>query len=83
MRRITSTVPEDLAAELVRQAHRRRVSASEIVREALTDFLGLSAERPPDLPWVGIVDNPDTIIADRIDEVLEEEWADAINRHRG
>ena len=83
MRRITSTVPEALAAELLRQAHRRRVSASEIVREALAEFLGVAEGRVAALPWIGMIDNPDTIVADRIDDVLEKEWADAITRHRG
>ena len=44
MRRTTISLPDPLAARLESEANRRRTSVSEVVRDALSDYLGLTIE---------------------------------------
>ncbi|HEX2163226.1 MAG TPA: ribbon-helix-helix protein, CopG family, partial [Thermoanaerobaculia bacterium] len=78
----TVTLTEDLAELLDDEARRRRTSVSAVVRQLLTEGLVGSAERPREIPWAGIVDDPGGAPARDLDEVLAREWADDIHRDR-
>jgi Arc/MetJ-type ribon-helix-helix transcriptional regulator len=54
MKRITVSLPDDLASALAREARRNKVSASEITREALAKHLGLAADTPRELPFAAV-----------------------------
>ncbi|MGH2535254.1 MAG: CopG family transcriptional regulator [Thermomicrobiales bacterium] len=72
MKRITFSLPDELAALLEHERRRRDVPASVIVREALTAMLEPDAEQ--DLWFVGIGRSDFTDTARRWDEILDEEW---------
>lgn len=80
MKRITISLPEELAAVLEREAHRRRTSLSEIARRALMDHLEFGDGRPREVPFAGIANTgePGEPVADRLEEFLEKHWADDI-----
>lgn len=78
MKRTTISLPDDLAAALEREATRRRVPVSQVAREAIEVRLGWADEGPRDLPFIGMGDSGRTDTSQRIDEILAEEWADAI-----
>lgn len=82
MRRTTITLTEDLAELLDDEARRRRTSVSAVVRQLVADSLLGSADRPREIPWAGIVDDPGGPPARELDEVLSREWTDAIDRDR-
>jgi len=50
MQRITISLPDDVAAALVREARRREISASRLTRGALAEHLGLSEDEPRPVP---------------------------------
>ncbi len=75
MKRTTISLPDDLAARLEREAARRSVSASAVVRSALADALGAGPEgarRPLPFPALGGSGVADT--SDRVEEILAREW---------
>jgi hypothetical protein len=72
MKRITFSLPDDLAALLEHERRRRDVPASVIVREALSSLLKPNAEQ--DLWFVGIGRSEYTDTARRWDAILDEEW---------
>jgi hypothetical protein len=80
MRRITISLPDDLAAALEREAHRRRKPVSHIAREAIGAQLG----RPPSgrrkLPFASLGRSGHHSTARDLEEILAAEWAD--DRHR-
>jgi Arc/MetJ-type ribon-helix-helix transcriptional regulator len=78
MKRTTISLPDDLAAALEREAGRRRVSVSEVAREAIEDKLGFAEEGERDLPFIGIADGELTV--GDFDEYLAKHWADDIYR---
>jgi predicted transcriptional regulator len=68
MKRTTIRLPDELAQDVEREAQRRHVSLSEIVREALNDHL----DRPVAsmLPFVGIGRSGTHDTARRAEEIL-------------
>jgi metal-responsive CopG/Arc/MetJ family transcriptional regulator len=78
MKRATISLPDDLAQDVAREAQRRRVSVSEVTRDALREHL----ERPAggDLPFVGIGRSGQHNTARRAEEILAHEWGDARGR---
>lgn len=78
MKRATISLPDDLAQDMAREAQRRRVSVSEVARDALREHL----ERPADggLPFVGIGRSGQHDTARRAEEILAHEWGDARGR---
>jgi predicted transcriptional regulator len=78
MKRTTVSLPEDLTKALVREAARCRVPVSQVAREAIEARLGWGDEAERDLAFIGIGDSGQTDVSERIDEILAEEWADAI-----
>lgn len=78
MKRTTISLPDDLAQDVAREAHRRRVSLSEVAREALSEHIHRPvAER---LPFIGIGRSGTRDTARRAEEILAREWGDARGR---
>ena len=83
MKRITISLPDDLAARIEREATRRQTSVSELIRTAVIDHLGLN--RPREIPFAGIGNSGHGHLASQMEELLAETWAndieaDAFNR---
>ena len=72
-------MPDDLAAAVAREADRRRLSVSEIAREALASHLGLSGDSPRELPFAALGASEHRTTARDFEEALDEEW----HRDRG
>jgi Arc/MetJ-type ribon-helix-helix transcriptional regulator len=75
MKRTTISLPDDLAAALEREAHRRRLSVSSVVREALTTQLGLATDEPRQLPFVALGRSGQRNTARDFEEILDAEWS--------
>ena len=78
MKRTTVSLPEPVADALAREARRRSVSASQVVREALSETLGIdesTGSRP--LPFGPLGRSGQHDISERIDEILADEWGNA------
>jgi hypothetical protein len=75
MKRTTFTLSlSDELAELVkREAQRQRSSVSEVIRRLLSQAFMGTEERPRQIPWAGIVNDPTLVHGERIDEELERE----------
>lgn len=80
MKRTTISLPDDLAAALQREAHRRRLPVSQIAREAIEARLGRDKGDRKSLSFVGIGDSGETDVSERIDEILAAEWPAYITR---
>ena len=79
MRRITISLPEELGAAVEREARRRRVPVSRVIRERLEQGLGGRGEaRKITFAAVGRSGQRDT--ARRVDAILEAEWTSARDR---
>jgi hypothetical protein len=78
MKRATISLPDELAQDMAREAQRRRVSLSEVARDALREHLN----RPADggLTFVGIGRSGRSDTARRAEEILAHEWGDARGR---
>ena len=74
MKRTTVSLPDDLAAALTREAHRRNRSASEITRDALAQHLGLAAGEPRDVPFAAVGRSGRRHTARDMEELLAREW---------
>jgi Arc/MetJ-type ribon-helix-helix transcriptional regulator len=74
MRRTTITLPDQLATVLQREAQRRRVSVSEVVRRALETHFGLADGQPRRLPFADLGRSGEPDIAERVEEIIAEEW---------
>ena len=76
MKRITISLSEELAAALERESRRKQVSVSEIAREAIEAKLSplpiIDGKRQ--IPFIGIGHSGHTDIAERMEEIMAEEW---------
>ena len=82
MRRTTIALTDEVADLLSEEARRRRTSVSAVARELLTEGLVGSEAKPREIPWAGIIDDPAMPAARDLEEILEREWPDAIDRDR-
>ncbi len=73
--RTTITLPDDLARDVKREAQRRRVSISNIAREALREHIDAAAAKP--VAFIGIGGSGRRDTARRAEEILAREWGDA------
>jgi hypothetical protein len=78
MKRTTISLPDELAQDVTRESQRRRVSLSEIAREALTEHLHKPSPAP--LPFIGIGRSGKHDTAQRAEEILAREWGNARDR---
>jgi Arc/MetJ-type ribon-helix-helix transcriptional regulator len=74
MRRTTITIPEDIARAVDREAHRRRTSVSQVVRDALAAHLSLAGDGPRHLPFAALGKSGHRTTARDFEEILEAEW---------
>jgi hypothetical protein len=72
MRRTTIALPDDLADLVEREARRRHTSVSEIVRTAISAHFKL--DQPRELPFANLGRSGLPGVADRLEEVMAEEW---------
>ena len=82
MTRITITLPDDMAQVLPSEALRRRSNVSAVIREIVAQVLGGSAAQPKEIPWAGIFHDSGATAED-LDDLLEQEWAVAVDGDRG
>jgi predicted transcriptional regulator len=74
MKRTTVTLSDDLATVVQREAQRRRLSVSEIVRQALEAQFGIADGQPRRLPFADLGRSGQPAIAERVEDILAEEW---------
>ena len=73
MKRITVSLPDDLAARVEREAHRNRTSVSEVVRQSLVTRLGRVTEGGKrHIPFAGLFASGYSDTSERVDELLAE-----------
>ena len=75
MKRITISLPDDLAIAVRRQARRQGVSVSEVSRQALADQLTPGEHRR--LGFVGLGHSGERTTARDAEGILEREWNSA------
>lgn len=80
MKRTTVALPDELAAAIAREARRRRVSVSQIAREAFEAHLGLNGDRPRKLPFAALGGSGHHTTARDFEDVLAAEWTDDRDR---
>lgn len=81
MKRTTISLPDHLAAAVEREARRRRMPVSGVVREVLEGRFG-AADRPRKLPFVALGRSGHGSIARDAEEFLSAEWVADIERDR-
>lgn len=74
MKRITLSLPDDMAQALELEARRQGTSVSAVAREALADRLHLRAGQVRDLPFAALGRSGTRDTARRADEILDAEW---------
>lgn len=80
MKRITVSLPDDLADEIVRESRIRRKSVSETVRKSLSKDFDVDNTTPREVGFIGIgASGKDW---SDLDTELDRTWADAIPRHQ-
>jgi hypothetical protein len=83
MKRATITLPADLADLVDREARRRQTSVSEVVRQFIVRGLSGADEKPREIPWAGLFNDPKMVPAEGMDDELAAHWADDLDRDRG
>ena len=74
MKRTTISLPDDLAAALEREARRRRLSVSQVAREALEQRVGRGAMVKRELAIAGLGRSGHRTTARDAEELLAAEW---------
>jgi hypothetical protein len=74
MKRTTITLTDDLAVAVAREDHRRRLSVSEVAREALSAHLGLAGSQPRQLAFAALGASGTHTTARDLEEILADEW---------
>lgn len=80
MKRISFTLPDELASALEREARRRGTSSSEIARRALAAHLGLGTGVLPTLSFAGVGRSGEQHTARNAEDILRREWGDGGRR---
>jgi Arc/MetJ-type ribon-helix-helix transcriptional regulator len=80
MKRTTVSLPDDVAKLLEFESQRRRISISEVVRQALIAHLKLAGDQPRHIPFAALGASGYTDTSERIEEILAEEWGNARDR---
>ncbi|MPZ23383.1 MAG: ribbon-helix-helix protein, CopG family [Dehalococcoidia bacterium] len=74
MKRTTISLPDDLASAVAREARRRRVSISEVAREAIEARLGHTGVEHRRLPFAALGRSGHRTTARDAEAILEAEW---------
>jgi Arc/MetJ-type ribon-helix-helix transcriptional regulator len=80
MKRTTISLPDELAVAIEREARRRRVSMSEVARQAIAEHLGLNGASRRTLPFTALGRSGHRDTAERLEELLDREWTPARDR---
>jgi hypothetical protein len=80
MTRTTVTLPDDLAALLAREARRHDTSVSDVVRRAVSAFLGVSGSGRRELPFAALGRSGRRHTARDAEKILTAEWGHARRR---
>ncbi len=81
MKRITVSLPDDLADTIARESRIRRKSVSEIVRKSLSKDFCVSERRH--LAFANLVGGPDEWQAADLDQFLAQNWGADIEKDAG
>lgn len=79
MKRTTISLPDELAAALEREAKRRRLPVSQVVREGIEAHLGRH-DGPRRIPFAAIGHSGHRDTARNVDAILAAEWDRARDR---
>lgn len=82
MKRMTISLPNELAATIAQERRRRDTSASDVVRTALETLL-VKPQHQAFSGMIGLFDAPENNLADRFEKILDADWADWIWRDSG
>ena len=80
MRRITVTIPDELALVAEREAARRRTSISAVVRDAVSAQLVPSGDGPRVIPFAALGGSGHRTGARDMEEILAAEWTSVRGR---
>ena len=80
MKRTTVSLPDDLAAAVSRAADRRRVSVSELTREALAAHLGIGGAGKRRLGFAKLGASGKRNTSRDVEKILDAEWGRARGR---
>jgi hypothetical protein len=81
MERITVTIEPHVADQLRREARRRHISVSELIRERIRR--GGESGTLRSIPWAGVGASGKPRLAAKMDEELDRTWADDLRRDVG
>ncbi|HEV8635259.1 MAG TPA: CopG family transcriptional regulator [Chloroflexota bacterium] len=82
MKRTTVSLPDDVAWRLEREAKRREVSVSEVVRQVLSEHFDMLPGKPRALPFAALGASGRSDVSERIEEILAQEWTPDFDRDR-
>jgi len=80
MKRLTISLPDELAALVAREAQRSNASVSEVVRRALAADLGVASDSAKRLPFAGLGRSGQAHTARDAEKILSREWPRAGHR---
>jgi hypothetical protein len=82
MKRITVSLPDDLAEAVARESRILHKTVSEIVRRSLSKEFEVDETKPRNVPFAGIGSSRRPWDARNLDDELDKTWAQAITRHQ-
>lgn len=80
MERLTVTIESQAAAKLRREARRRHISVSELVRERIRGGGEHKANGKRAIPWAGVGASSNSDLAIEMDRELARTWPDDLKR---
>jgi hypothetical protein len=80
MKRTVISLPDEVASLLESEARRRDISVSQVMRQALLAYLGVSETPPRSIPFAALGSSGQRHTARDIEEILAAEWDGASNR---
>jgi len=80
MKRLTISLPDELASLVARESQRLNTSVSEVVRRALAADLGVASDSAKRLPFAGIGHSGQAHTARDAEKILDKEWSRAGHR---
>jgi Arc/MetJ-type ribon-helix-helix transcriptional regulator len=75
MKRTSLTLTDEIAGALEREARRRDLSVSEVVRQALAKHLGIGRDEPRSIPFAALGRSGHRTTGRDFEDVLAEEWS--------
>ncbi|HSF14677.1 MAG TPA: CopG family transcriptional regulator [Vicinamibacteria bacterium] len=82
MKRTTITLPNDLSELVEHEARRQGISVSELIRRSVRQALMGTPSSPRTIPFAAIMDDPEMVHGDQVEQELSKSWADELDRRR-